>query len=1076
MALPVPPAALRDFGLDPEDRLSLEVAGRYRSFYVFRISMPDRLQPEKIRQLAGALYRHNPARRALLSFEAPGDERLVLATWGLGPGPLRLAKLWIDRTAPRPSEIDILAGLAVNRAATASDLALAQLQALDREAVTRRFFDEFRQSRDELAHRLIGLPRSARQERLELALLLLSRLLFLYFIQRKGWLAGDTAFLRHLYQSACRDGTPFFRRRLKHLFFGALNRPPARRSGAAQQLGELPYLNGGLFERHALEKKYRKLDVPDDAFLPVFRDLLDKYQFTLREDQPGDQDVAIDPEMLGKVFEGLMSAPQRGSSGTFFTPRPLVDRLVDGALTAHLTEALGCEVGTLEAILRGTTLELEESLRTRLLNHVRCIRVLDPAVGSGAFLLAALQRLELLYDALEGPPADAFARFERRQQIIQHNLFGIDINDSAVRLCELRLWLALVVDLETESISQVPPLPNLDVNIRQGDTLVDPVDFIVHLADLDFGRLSARWRRELSSLASRRDRYFRATGGNKRTLQRRLRLAERDLAAGFLGDLAAQVEARRRDLRSQARSRDLFGNRSGLSQKQKRLAATLKHRQTEIRRLLRKVRDAAELPFFSFQVHFPHPGQASPRFHVVLGNPPWVRAHLWAGTRRHLKQRYKVLREAGWVRGSRWAGAGRGFGAQLDLSALFLERSLELLADDGALGFLIPATLVRGLAAGALRRRLLVDTRIHYLEDRSLGTTRSFAATTYPLALVLTRGKATPGHRLTLALHDRRGGFETFALSQTRLSLLSEDPEAPWVLAPPTVRDSLDKMQASAPPLGAQPGRRPRRGIVTGNNALFVGEVIDPERPYGKALLKLADREVEVERTCLRPALRGEDLAPWRFRTSRALVWTHDDKGGYVLPALPESTATYLRAYRRELTARIDLRPGQLYWTLFRLDPAKWHLRVAWRDIAIEPAAVVVPARVPFLASQTPVISLNTVYQIPAESEDDAHLMAAILNSTIARAFLKAIAERASGGHFRFLGWTVALLPFPENPDPAVRLRCVRLSRAAHAAASLSHTDQRILDEEVARLFGLTPKELSALRRFDSRLTTPAHR
>jgi hypothetical protein len=123
-----------------------------------------------------------------------------------------------------------------------------------------------------------------------------------------------------------------------------------------------------------------------------------------------------------------------------------------------------------------------------------------------------------------------------------------------------------------------------------------------------------------------------------------------------------------------------------------------------------------------------------------------------------------------------------------------------------------------------------------------------------------------------------------------------------------------------------------------------------------------------------------------------------------------------------------------------------------------------------------PVVSLNTVYQIPATSEDEAHLLAAVLNSTLARGYLKAFAERASGGYFRFLGWTVALLPFPKNPDPALRSRCVHLSRAAHAAASLSEAKRRELDEQVARLYGLTSVDLHVLRQFDQRLTNPLRR
>ena len=370
-----------------------------------------------------------------------------------------------------------------------------------------------------------------------------------------------------------------------------------------------------------------------------------------------------------------------------------------------------------------------------------------------------MQHLESLRDALEGRPPDSLARFERRQEIIRTNLHGVDINAAAVRLCELRLWLALVVDLEVGSIAEVPPLPNLDINIRQGDALVDPVDFCMQLGDLDRGQLSSRWQKEARRLVRHRGRYFHATGSAKRHAQRNLQKAERDLAARFLAELSQQIDERRLDLRSAARSRDLFGRRAGLSKSQKRSAVALKRRKSEVARLLRKIQEVEELPFFSFPIHFADPDRPDAGFHLVVGNPPWVRPHHWTGlSRSRLRERFAFLRNAGWHTGTRLAGAGRGFGAQLDLSALFLERSLELLDEGGALGFLLPAKLARGLSAGALRKHLLGQTQIIRIEDCSLATRRFFEATTYPMSLLLARGAPNRRDAVAVRVHARHGG------------------------------------------------------------------------------------------------------------------------------------------------------------------------------------------------------------------------------------------------------------------------------------------------------------------------------
>jgi hypothetical protein len=1077
VGLSLPAARLADFGLDPAEPLALELAARQGSFHVFRIALAQSLDPETVRRVAAGLYRHNPARRALLVFEARDDASLVFASWGLGPGPFRLRKLWLDPISPRASELDVLTGLAAESGATACDLAVAHARALDREQLTRQFFQEFRERRAELARALAGPPETAEQDRLDLALLLLGRLLFLHFIQRKGWLAGDAAYLRRLWEGALADGVPFYRRRLRPLFFGALNRPPDQRKGAARELGVLPYLNGGLFEPDVLERRYPRLDVPDESFAPVFHDLLDRYQFTLREDTPADQDVAIDPEMLGKVFEGLMAGPQRGASGAFFTPRPLVDRLVEGALAAHLARATGCDARLIEDLFGGGEPALEPTTRERLAACVRRVRVLDPAVGSGAFLLAALQRLEALHDVLEGRPVDGRARFLRRQAIIQRNLHGVDVSGAAVRLCELRLWLALVMDLEVAALEAVPPLPNLDINIRQGDALIDPIDFLTQLGDLDAGALAGRWQRTARGLAERRARYFHAKGPGKRRAQRNLRRGERELALSFLAELAAQLDARLADLRAAARSRDLFGRRAGLTPRQRRHVAALRRRKAEAARLVKRIRELEELPFFSFPVHFAEGDEAQVGFNVLVGNPPWVRAHRWAGPSRHrLRERYRVLREAGWRVGSALAGAGRGFGAQLDLSAIFLERSLELLAADGALGMLLPAKLVRGLAAGALRRRLRDSTRLLRIEDFALTPARLFEATTYPLSLLLAGGRPGAADDVEVIVHDRSGELLDFRLPQGRLPLLPDEAEAPWALAPADVRDVLDRMRAAGPALGSQPGRRPLRGVFTGDNDAFVGVLAGGAggaggaSRNGRVRLRFGEEESEIEAERLRPALRGEDLAPWRFEVACALIWTHDDDGR-ALASLPPGAREHLSRHERALKARADLRRGRPHWAIFRAQPAKWGPRVAWRDIAPEPGAVVVPRRVRFLGRRVPLISLNTVYQIPAASGEDAHLLAAVLNSTVARAYLKAIAERASGGYFRFLSWTVALLPLPTKPDAAARSSLVALSRAAHAAGALPPPERERLDRMVARIYGLQPAELELLSRFDARLS-----
>lgn len=1065
----VPPAGLVEFGLEREADLHLTVEARHRSFVVLHVRLERPPDAESIRGIAAALYRHNPARRALLLFTGPGACPVIFASWGLGPGPFRLRRLRIDPANPRRPELEMLAGLAVEPGIAAAELALAHGRALDREQVTRRFFNEFRRRRAELAAAILGVPLEAREDRLEIALILMGRLLFLYFVQRKGWLANDAGYLRRLFAEALRGGVPFYRRRLKPLFFEALSRPLDQRSPRALELGTLPYLNGGLFEREPVERRHPRLDIPDEAFQPVFDELFERYQFTVREDQPADQDIAIDPEMLGQVFEGLMSSPTRSDTGAFYTPRVIVEGLVDDALGEHLARATDCSPERVHEILAGSCDRLEPTLRSRLLESIGTLRVLDPAVGSGAFLLTALRRIETLHDGLEAAVATPRSRFRRRQEIIERNLFGVDINPAAVRLCELRLWLALIVDLEVSGIEEVPPLPNLDLKIRQGDALLDPIDFVMEIGRVDDRNLTGRWRRAVNRLEKRRARYFRAAGREKRRAGRSLRRAERRLALTFLGELRGRCAARAAELQGLESATDLFGQRPGLGRGQKRTLIRLERRAHEIDALIARIEEEDELPFFSFAIHFVDPAHPERGFDVILGNPPWVRSHRWAApARARLKERFACLRNAGWRLGARLGRAGHGFGTQLDLSAIFVERALDLLGAEGVLGFLVPAKLTRALYAGALRQRLLTTTRLLRLEDASLASRRLFHATTYPLALVASSGSPEAGCTTNIQLHTASSETLTFRRRPRDLPIRAGDLQAPWVLAPNRVHRLLERMQATGSPLGAWPGGGPARGIVTGLNSVFVGKVVREPGPGGLARLLLDGREVEIESRLLRPTLRGADLRAWHARPGRVLLFTHDDDGR-VLPLLPPAAHRYLEERIQRLRRRRDLRPHQPPWSLFRTDPAKWGPRVVWRDIGRRPAAAVLPARVPFLGSERPVISLNTVYQVPTSDEQEAHFLTALLNSTPALALLRAVAERASGRHFRFLGWTVGLLPIPVQPDPALRAACIEISRHAHAG-DFDSDARRWLDDVAGRLYGLDDRDGRVLREFAARL------
>src|SRR5688572_28979741 len=236
-------------------------------------------------------------------------------------------------------------------------------------------------------------PAVPEKDRNELALLYLSRLLFLSFIETKGWLNGDHAFLANRFADCMVGGGRFHVTVLAPLFFGTLNTRPSNRARRSRAFGRVPFLNGGLFARSVLERTVAHCVFTDEALGDVFGQLLTRYRFTAREDSAVWSEAAIDPEMLGKAFESLMAAPDRKTSGAFFTPQALVEQLVTSALASGLV-AQAVPQTTVVAALGGEI--PAPGVRERLLTATRQLRILDPACGSGAFLVHLMERFAAL--------------------------------------------------------------------------------------------------------------------------------------------------------------------------------------------------------------------------------------------------------------------------------------------------------------------------------------------------------------------------------------------------------------------------------------------------------------------------------------------------------------------------------------------------------------------------------------------------------------------------------------------------------------------------------------------------------
>ena len=389
-----------------------------------------------------------------------------------------LRRMVVERDLPRRTAIQQVSNIYWKRQDTGS-IHLALDQAFDVEPVTREFFREYKRVFEAAEASVTGFGDDT-EARHRFVQTLFNRLMFIYFLSRKGWLTfnGDKDYLNALwrdYHTTDGESKNFHVDRLRLLFFAGLNNyrsEDATSEPEAQRLiGNVPFLNGGLFDMTDEDARSSVL-VPDECISQIFTDLFDRFNFTVMEATPFDVEVAVDPEMLGKVFEELVTG--RHDSGAYYTPRPVVSFMCREALKGYLE---GQDTGgTPEAIARFVDQRDTSGISSvasarKVAEALDEVTVVDPACGSGAYLLGMMQELVELQTALFNVGVDPKGIHELKLHIIERNLYGVDIDDFAVNIAMLRLWLSLAIEYEGD---RPEPLPNLDFKVLCGDSLLGP--------------------------------------------------------------------------------------------------------------------------------------------------------------------------------------------------------------------------------------------------------------------------------------------------------------------------------------------------------------------------------------------------------------------------------------------------------------------------------------------------------------------------------------------------------------------------------------------------------------------------
>ncbi len=659
---------------------------------------------------------------------------------------------------------------------------------------------------------------------------MMGRITFIYFLQRKGWMNGNMeymqkAFERSPYQDNYLDAF------LEPLFFGVLNTKPEARKALFEKEGwalslldewkDVPYLNGGLFERD--EQDEPKSKFPAELFKGLF-DFYSRYNFTIDENDPDDAEVGVDPEMLGHIFENLLE--DNKDKGAFYTPKEIVQYMSQESiaqyLKTHTEEALHPAIDELIKEKKVNELLQTKAVASAVYALLQEVKVCDPAIGSGAFPMGVLNVLYharlLLYGFTK--PTQEFSPSEVKREIIQNNIYGVDIEKGAIDIARLRFWLALVVDeIEPE------PLPNLDFKIMQGNSLVEQFE------NLDLSNLLPKKNEDglllvfdeetqlQAVLHEKQCRYFSTTDHEeKQTLRNEIVKVVKDLI----------IE------RTQ-------GN-------------------TSIPEKLQTIDLSSNDQFFLWHTWFADVFEEG-GFDVVIGNPPYLRIQ---GIRESNPQFADYL--------SKHYKSAMG---SFDLYVTFVEKSINIVNEKGFVNFIMPTKWTNSTFGKGLRSVLLSN---HFMPRIiNFGAYQVFAASTYTGLQWFRKTNEIEYLELNRDLNnnDELSDFLT-QISVSDFVKINPNTVEAWTLTNDKVNNILNKLMKNPLTLG-DVFEKIFQGLATSkDDVYFIYDCFNVDDEIIEGYSRFLQRKVRIEKGLLKPLLKGEDVHRYEIiRTNKYVVFPY---------------------------------------------------------------------------------------------------------------------------------------------------------------------------------------------------------
>lgn len=662
--------------------------------------------------------------------------------------------------------------------------------------------------------RLPGLDMSKPESHItaqEFAVRLIGRIVFCWFLKKKKSPAGVSllpeSVLSSIAVAACeKEGDNYYHTVLENFFFQVLNTEISERGEEFTKVpyNKIPFLNGGLFEPHdgdfyefdsltACSRHSATLKISNEWFKGLLQ-TLETYNFTIDENTSVDVELAVDPEMLGRIFENLLAEinpatgeTARKSTGSYYTPRPIVEYMVDESLKAYLKNKTAISDGKLADLLSysESDTELSEPEKEQVIAALDEVKIIDPACGSGAFPMGMLQKIVLvlqkvdpdsqkwltkLLDSVPDPTARALLRnklegeadlwnYTRKLGVIRKSIYGVDIQPIAVEISKLRFFLSLVVDEKVDDKKKnraIEPLPNLEFKFVCANTLIGlPKDEAELFDDL----------RDIDALKNLRDKYFTASGTAKLKVENEFLSTQHKMLMRSMGWGKPDTKAMK------------------LSQ-----WTPFKNKSTG---------------WFDTEWMF----GLKDGFDIVIANPPYV----FGGNAGISSQDKKLFKET-YFCGSK----------KINLFTLFIEKGTKLTRQNGVLSYIVPNTLLRVTSYDKLREHIVTTTQIKEVVDLDIGVFENVTAST----IILSLENSTPSGDGLVRI---KKGIEDENATHLKQRVFENEGYILDIFSNPEERELISKLFENSTPL-VDIATYIRFGVVITKN---IDKVVGPDKING---------------------------------------------------------------------------------------------------------------------------------------------------------------------------------------------------------------------------------------------------